>query len=126
MRLNGEPQRTKIERRFHAERGKPARAENFQSANYFGGGQAQIQRGDDHADFEAAIFQQNMIHGKRQQGDQKVALGEAHAQQFSRQRRRGSVELAPRDGAIALPWPISLLRYEEDGGRQRRFRNRRG
>ena len=82
LRLHGAPQFAKIEGRFHAQADKPARAEDLQRSNHLGGGQAQIQRGDDHADLEAAVFQQNVIHGERQQGDQKIALGEAQAQQF--------------------------------------------
>jgi hypothetical protein len=37
-------------------------------------GQTQIQRGDDHADFEAAVFQQDVIHGHGQQVTRKSPL----------------------------------------------------
>ena len=79
-RLYCAPQRTKIDMRFYSQRDKAARPEDFQRANHLGGGQTQVQRGDDYADFEAAIFQQNVIHGERQQGDQKISLDEAQAQ----------------------------------------------
>jgi hypothetical protein len=102
MRFHGAPQRAKIERRFDAQRDKSARTEDFQSSNYLGGRQTQIQRGDGHADFEAAIFEQNVIHGERQQGDQEIAFREAEAQQLFRQRRGQAVELAPGDGAAAV------------------------
>ena len=102
MCLHGAPQFAKIERGFQAQADKPARPEDLQRANHLGGGQTQIQRSDDHADFEAAVFQQNVIDGQRQQGDQKIALGEAQAQQFFGQRRGDAVELAPSDGAIAI------------------------
>ena len=48
---------------FTTQADKSARPEDFQRSNHLGGGQTQIQRGDDHADFETAIFQQNVIHG---------------------------------------------------------------
>ena len=77
MRLHGAPQFPKIERRFQTQTDKPARAEDLQRSDHLGGGQSQIQRSDDHTDFETAIFQQNVVHGQRQQGDQEIALGEA-------------------------------------------------
>jgi hypothetical protein len=102
LRLHGAPQRAKIEGRFHAERDKAARPQNLQRAHHLGGGQTQIQRSDDHADLETTVFQQNVIHGKRQQRDQVIALHEAQARQLLRQRRGRAVELAPGDGAVAV------------------------
>jgi hypothetical protein len=93
--------------------GRQSRAAGgFQRSNHLGGGQAQIQRGDDHADLEAAILQQNVIHGQRQQGDQEIALGKAQAQQLPRQRRGDAVELAPGDVR-----PLSALRMAGASGR---------
>jgi hypothetical protein len=80
--LDGAPQRAKIERRFEAQRYKPARPENFQSPNYLGRGQTQIKRGNDDADFEATIFEQNVIDSEWQQRYQKIPFREAEAQQF--------------------------------------------
>ena len=82
--------------------GKPARPEDLQRSNHLGGSQTQVQRGDDDPDLEAAVFQQDVVHGERQQRDQEIALGEAHAQQFPGQRRGDAVEIAPGDCAIAL------------------------
>ena len=102
MRLNGFPKRAKIERCFYSGTDKPARPEDFQRSHHLCGGQAQIQRGDDDADFEAAVFQQHVIHSERQQGDQKIALGEAQAHQFQRHPRGYAVEFAPGDRALTL------------------------
>ena len=100
--MNGAPQRAKIQWPFHSQAGKRARPQNLQRSNHLCLGQPQIERGDDHANLETAILQQNVIHGKRQQGDQKIALGKPHAQQLPRQRRGEAVELAPGDRAVAL------------------------
>ena len=69
----------KVDRGVYAQAGKSARPENLERPNHLGGGEAQIERGGDHADFEAAVFEQNVIHGHGQQRDQVVALAEAEA-----------------------------------------------
>ena len=43
-----------------------------------------------------------MIHRERQQGNQEIALGKAHALQLPRQRRSRAVEFAPGNNAITL------------------------
>ena len=60
--MHGPPQRTKIERTLYSQPHKSARPQDFQRPNHLCGRQPQIQRRNNHADFEAAILQQNVIH----------------------------------------------------------------